>query len=174
MAMRPRSTCRACACAGIGGDMVRADVLQLFADTLGGGRFQVCRLPAELRHGGDDAGHFLRRCRCSLSVSTTIDRHALKTEARAVPAKGEAARSFVVCGKPLPDHVVEIRNELGQPLGDRRVGRIFVKGAEPDGGLLSQCRKPPPRRWAAMDSSTPATWATGSMARSSSPAAPRT
>ncbi len=112
--------------AGIGGDMVRADVLQLFADTLGVAGF---RSAAFLPSYG--------MAETTLAISfvdadapfriDSIDRHALKTEARAVPAKGEAARSFVVCGKPMPDSVVEIRNDSGQPLGERRVGRIFVK-----------------------------------------------
>ena len=112
--------------AGIGGDMVRADVLQLFADTLGVAGF---RSAAFLPSYG--------MAETTLAISfvdadapfriDSIDRHALKTEARAVPAKGEAARSFVVCGKPMPDSVVEIRNNSGQPLGERRVGRIFVK-----------------------------------------------
>ncbi len=112
--------------AGIGGDMVRADVLQLFADTLGVAGF---RSAAFLPSYG--------MAETTLAISfvdadapfriDSIDRHALKTEARAVPAKGEAARSFVVCGKPMPDSIVEIRNDSGQPLGERRVGRIFVK-----------------------------------------------
>ncbi|MCX7346321.1 MAG: fatty acyl-AMP ligase [Alphaproteobacteria bacterium] len=112
--------------AGIGGDMVRADVLQLFADTLGVAGF---RSAAFLPSYG--------MAETTLAISfvdadapfriDSIDRHALKTEARAVPAKGETARSFVVCGKPMPDSVVEIRNDSGQPLGERRVGRIFVK-----------------------------------------------
>ena len=112
--------------AGIGGDMVRADVLQLFADTLCVAGF---RSAAFLPSYG--------MAETTLAISfvdadapfriDSIDRHALKTEARAVPAKGEAARSFVVCGKPMPDSVVEIRNDSGQPLGERRVGRIFVK-----------------------------------------------
>jgi fatty-acyl-CoA synthase len=112
--------------AGIGGDMVRADVLHLFADTLGVAGF---RSAAFLPSYG--------MAETTLAISfvdadapfriDSIDRHALKTEARAVPAKGETARSFVVCGKPMPDSVVEIRNDSGQPLGERRVGRIFVK-----------------------------------------------
>ena len=49
--------------AGIGGDMVRADVLDHFAAISVGGRLPAQGLPAELRHGGDDAGDFLRRLR---------------------------------------------------------------------------------------------------------------
>ena len=56
--------------AGIGGDMVRADVLDNFAATLSVAGFRAAGLPAELRHGRDDAGHFLRRCRHSRSAST--------------------------------------------------------------------------------------------------------
>ncbi|HMA14462.1 MAG: hypothetical protein ACM35H_02180, partial [Bacteroidota bacterium] len=39
-----------------------------------------------------------------------------------------AARSFVVCGTPLPDHEVEVRSEMNDRLADRHVGRIVVRG----------------------------------------------
>ena len=38
------------------------------------------------------------------------------------------ARRFVICGKVLPGHQLEVRDEAGSVLADRAVGRIFVKG----------------------------------------------
>ncbi|HEV7547624.1 MAG TPA: fatty acyl-AMP ligase, partial [Reyranella sp.] len=38
------------------------------------------------------------------------------------------ARRFVLCGKVLPGHRLEVRNADGKVLADREVGRIFVKG----------------------------------------------
>jgi len=112
--------------AGIGGDMVRADVLEDFASTLSVAGFRPeAFLPSygmaetTLAISFIDAGKPIR--------VDAIDRHALKTEARAVPAKGSNARRFVTCGRPLADSTVEIRNERGLPLGERLVGRIFVK-----------------------------------------------
>ncbi|MFM8748208.1 MAG: fatty acyl-AMP ligase [Aestuariivirga sp.] len=112
--------------AGIGGDMVRADVLDRFTDTLSVAGFRPeAFLPsygmAETTLAISFAS-FARPVRID-----AIDRHALKTEARAVPAKGGNARRFVVCGRPLAESAVEIRNEHGQALGERLVGRIFVK-----------------------------------------------
>ena len=111
--------------AGIGGDMVRADVLEQFAAMLSVAGFQPrAFLPS---YGMAET---------TLAISfvdpdqpiriDNIDRHALKTMGRAVPSTGEKSRSFVVCGKPMSTSKVEIRDEHGKILGERSVGRIFV------------------------------------------------
>jgi fatty-acyl-CoA synthase len=112
--------------AGIGGDMVRADVLENFGATLSVAGFRAeAFLPSygmaetTLAISFVDADKPIRIDR--------IDRHALKTMGRALPARGENARSFVVCGRPLAGSAVEIRDERGAALGDREVGRIFVR-----------------------------------------------
>ena len=112
--------------AGIGGDMVRADVLEGFAAHLSVAGF---RPEAFLPSYG--------MAETTLAISfvdpdapirvDSIDRHALKLEGRAVPARGPNARSFVVCGRPMEGSTVEIRNERGAALGARAVGRIFVR-----------------------------------------------
>lgn len=111
--------------AGIGGDMVRADVLEAFGATLSVAGFRPeAFLPSygmaetTLAISFVDAEQLIRVDR--------IDRHALKTMGRALPATGENARSFVVCGRPLGESRIEIRGERGEPLGAREVGRIFV------------------------------------------------
>ena len=38
------------------------------------------------------------------------------------------ARAFVNCGQPLPEYEMEIRDEHGRALPDRRTGTIFVRG----------------------------------------------
>ncbi|MCB1378936.1 MAG: fatty acyl-AMP ligase [Alphaproteobacteria bacterium] len=113
--------------AGIGGDMVRADVLHLFAETLGVAGFDACAfLPSYGMAETTLAISFADRD-APVRIDS-IDRVALKAEAVARPAEaGAAARSFVVCGRPLPDSEVEIRSEDGAVLGARAVGRIFVK-----------------------------------------------
>jgi fatty-acyl-CoA synthase len=117
--------------AGIGGDMVRADVLDQFT--------------AALAVSGFDSRAFMPSygmAETTLAVSftdvgrpvriDTIDRNAYKTSRRAIPAKGGEAtgkvRSFVVCGRPLPDHEVVIRGGDGEQLGERQIGRLFVSG----------------------------------------------
>ena len=113
--------------AGIGGDMVRADVLNQFAETLSVAGFNsraflpsygMAETTLAISFNGVD----------ELFRVDTVARLALKTEGKAVPAEeGPAARSFVVCGKPMPGSTVEIRSETGDMLGERAVGRIFVK-----------------------------------------------
>ena len=111
--------------AGIGGDMVRSDVLENFAATLSVAGFRAKSfLPS---YGMAET---------TLAISfvdpdkpiriDSIDRHALKVKGRAVPSRGSNARSFVVCGRPLAESRIEIRDEQGNPLADRAVGRIFV------------------------------------------------
>jgi fatty-acyl-CoA synthase len=117
--------------AGIGGDMVRADVLERFARTFepygfkrsifipSYGMAEVC-LAITFSLGGTGVR------------TDTVDRVALSEEHRAQPAADpedfRRARRFVICGKVLPGHQLEVRDEAGGVLGDRAVGRIFVKG----------------------------------------------
>ncbi len=112
--------------AGIGGDMVRADVLQQFAATLA--------------VSGFDANSFvpsygMAETTLAISIAApgrairidTVERDSLKLRGVAVPAApSETARSFVVCGKPIPGCDVAIRSEHGVDLGERQVGRLFV------------------------------------------------
>ncbi|WP_421996823.1 fatty acyl-AMP ligase [Reyranella sp.] len=117
--------------AGIGGDMIRPDVLQRFAETFAGAGFdrgafipsygmaEVCLAITFSPHG--------------TGVRTdTVDRTALAQEQRAVPAGDAAdeqrARRFVLCGRVLPGHRLEVRGADGAVLADRAVGRIFVQG----------------------------------------------
>ena len=115
--------------AGIGGDLIRPDVLEQFAE-----RFE--------RHGFD-ANAFLpsygmAEATLTLCVAPlrrgarkdTIDATQLEREHRAVPAHAGStrARTFMLCGRILPDHELEVRDESGRPLPERRIGRIFVRG----------------------------------------------
>ena len=62
----------------------------------------------------------------------TVDRTALGEQQRATPAADPAdpqrARRFVLCGRVLPGHRLEVRDPEGKVLADREVGRIFVAG----------------------------------------------
>src|SRR5262249_59536348 len=61
-----------------------------------------------------------------------VDRTGLEGARLARPAADPqaagGARRFVLCGKVLPGHRLEVRDEAGKVLADREVGRIFVKG----------------------------------------------
>jgi fatty-acyl-CoA synthase len=58
-----------------------------------------------------------------------VDIDRLRDERTAVaPADGVRSRVFAICGKPLPDHEIEIRDEAGTVLPEGRVGQIFTRG----------------------------------------------
>nr|WP_154066898.1 fatty acyl-AMP ligase [Kosakonia radicincitans] len=59
-----------------------------------------------------------------------VDRDILEYEGKAVaPSQHTRAVSkFVNCGKALPGHSIEIRNENGLVLPDREVGQIYISG----------------------------------------------
>ena len=113
--------------AGIGGDMVRADVLNHFAETLSVARFDGTSFLPSYGMAESTLAVTFSEPNKPLTVDT-IDKHAYKTSAKAVPSASGEVRSFVVCGKVLPDHEIVVRNESGVALADREIGHIFVKG----------------------------------------------
>ncbi len=115
--------------AGIGGDMVRPEVLHQFAEALA---------PA-----GFDARAFLPgygMAEMALGISfadvdapmklDTIDRDVAHDEGRAEPASERTRhpRTFVSCGRVLPGHKLKVVNEKGEELEERHIGHIWVKG----------------------------------------------
>jgi len=115
--------------AGIGGDMVRAEVLQDFAKSLSIAGFNPRAFVPSYGMAESTLAISFSDVDSPIKLDT-IDVSALKHKQRAVPAKAgsERVRSFVVCGSALPNHVIEVRDEKGKVLSDREVGRIFVKG----------------------------------------------
>lgn len=113
--------------AGIGGDMVRADVLRQFGETLAVAGFDNRAFRPSYGMAETTLAISFVATDEPLRVDT-VDRQAMKFEAVARPAAaGKGSRSFVVCGRPLSNATVEIRNDEGGLLSDRHVGRIFVK-----------------------------------------------
>ena len=117
--------------AGIGGDMVRADVLKNFGDALSVAGFdQNAFMPS---YGMAESTLAVSFSDVSQPIRIdTIDKFAYKNSGRAIPATEtqniDTVRSFVVCGKPLPGHEMVVRNDSGVVLNDREIGHIFVKG----------------------------------------------
>ena len=117
--------------AGIGGDMVRADVLKLFTEKLAVAGFNpTAFLPS---YGMAESTLAITFTEIGTPVRIdTISRAHYKLARRAVPANDNGdpskVRDFVVCGRPLPGHQVVVRGETGVSLPDREIGQIFVKG----------------------------------------------
>jgi fatty-acyl-CoA synthase len=114
--------------AGIGGDMVRADVLQQFADHLKVAHFNPSAFMPS--YGMAESTLAVSFAKSSSNVRCDVVlRAAVRGLQKAIPAEqGEAARSFVICGRPIAGHQIQVRNELGSILPNREIGRIFVAG----------------------------------------------
>jgi len=117
--------------AGIGGDMVRPEPLTEFAKTFGEMGFkESCFKPsyglAETTLAATFApfGQGLKK--------HTIDMGRYEKTSEAVDASDvtpeENKRTFVACGKVLPDHKIEVRDFDSNILGERKVGQVFLKG----------------------------------------------
>ncbi len=114
--------------AGVGADMIRPEILERFATALAPAGFaRRAFLPS---YGMAEVGLGVSFSGIDEPWRTDrVDREALEQEQRARPAgAGRAAREFVSCGRPLPGYRVEIRDESGQVLGERRIGVIYVAG----------------------------------------------
>ena len=116
--------------AGIGGDMVRADVLDRFSEVFAGNGF---------RKEAFVPSYGLAESTLAVSFAPldkvfeedVVDKKALSLEERAVPAAADAApsacRRFVRCGWAMPGHDMEVWDR-NKPLGERQVGRVMIKG----------------------------------------------
>jgi fatty-acyl-CoA synthase len=117
--------------AGIGGDMIRPEVLHRFADAFEPSGFdRKAFIPS---YGMAEVCLAITFSPQGVGVRTDIvDRIALADQQRAVPAAdpqdGQRARSFVVCGRVLPGHALEVRGPDSALLAARQVGRIFIQG----------------------------------------------
>lgn len=115
--------------AGIGGDMIRPHILKEFAE-----RFEAVGFNAKAfvaSYGMAEATLAISFVPLNTGIETdTIDLPALENDgiARAATDSSIPTRTFVVCGKVLPGHELEVRNPEGHVLGDRQTGTIFVRG----------------------------------------------
>lgn len=117
--------------AGVGGEMVRADVLERFVDIFA--------------ESGFDRRAFIPSyglAEATLAVTFTplgrgvgidvVDRDAYERSACAEPVPNGAGsdshrvRAFVSCGAPLPGYEVSICDDVGLKLPDRTIGRVVV------------------------------------------------
>ncbi len=117
--------------AGIGGEMVRPEVLQDFTDCFAPSGFDgKAFLPS---YGLAESTLAVTFPRLGGGVRVDhIDRTAYESRAEAIPSKTDGsaykARAFVFCGSALPGHEVEVRGSSGQALADRKIGRVCVRG----------------------------------------------
>lgn len=117
--------------AGIGGDMVQPEPLKAFAETFKDSNFDISSFTpsyglAEITL----AATFSPKGQGLLEDTIDIDR--LERTGDAVPVSdttsAEHIRTFIACGKILPDHKLEVRSIDGKVEGQRKVGRICLYG----------------------------------------------
>jgi len=127
--------------AGVGAEMIRADVLHAFAEALA---------PSGFREDAFLPCYGMAECSLAISFSAldepvqedVIDIEHLSKAREALPIDiaddSGRARSFVVCGLPLPDYEIEIRDAQGRALADRCAGTIFVRGPSVMSGYFNE------------------------------------
>lgn len=126
--------------AGIGGDMVRPEALKLFTEAFASLGFN----PRAFLPSYGLAESTLAISFTDLEEPVKVDfvdmRHYTRSSV-AQPASAvtspEHCRGFVICGRALPGHAIEVRGEDGAALGERQVGRIFIKGPSITPGYFS-------------------------------------
>ncbi len=116
--------------AGIGGDMVRPEILSAFAEALAPAGFDArAFMPSygmaemSLAISFAEAGHGMRIDR--------IDRARYKLAGHAVPCDSDdphTARTFVSCGRVMPGHELKVVDREGRELPEREIGHILVRG----------------------------------------------
>lgn len=114
--------------AGIGGDMIRPDVMTLFGKTFAACGFSDKALLASYGLAECTLAVSFTKLDCGLGLDP-VDETRLSDEGVAVaPKKGARRRDFVNCGSILPGHELAVRDENGAPVAEREVGRVFVRG----------------------------------------------
>ena len=126
--------------AGIGGDMVRAEALNAFADAFE--PFGFSRKAFTPSYGMAEAT--LAIAFPQLDREIIVDQVDMRHYTRSGVAQPASAvtspehnRGFVLCGAALPGHAIEVRNEKGDAVEERVVGRIFIKGPSLTPGYYS-------------------------------------
>jgi len=114
--------------AGIGGDMVRADVLRTFAAAMAPGKLSPNIFMPSYGMAESTLALTFPKVGSALKVDH-VDRDGIKAQ-RAVPAAAGAAnaRDYVICGSIIAGHQLEVRGPEGALLADREIGRIYAKG----------------------------------------------
>ena len=114
--------------AGVGGDMVRPGSLTRFAERFAAAGYRSTAFVASYGMAEATLALTFAPVDTGLKVETVdVDR----MEQGGMVVSGESAarqRSFVRCGPILPAHELEVRDEDGKALPERRVGRVYVRG----------------------------------------------
>jgi fatty-acyl-CoA synthase len=116
--------------AGNGADMIRPEVMQAFVDTFAPAGFRASAfLPS---YGLAEATLAVtimpvgEGIQCDLIDERTLS--GASAEPRVDHRLPTRYRAIVNCGKAVPGLTIEVRDETGRVLPDRKIGRVFVRG----------------------------------------------
>ncbi|MBV1837091.1 fatty acyl-AMP ligase [Acetobacter estunensis] len=115
--------------AGIGGDMIRPHILENFAERFASLGFDARAFVAS--YGMAEATLAISFAPLNVGMRTdTIDLRRLEMEGVAYPSNDPShpLRTFVLCGRVLPGHEIEVRDADGTVQPERHIGTIFVRG----------------------------------------------
>ena len=116
--------------AGIGGEMIRPKALAEFATVFAAAGFDERAFVAS--YGLAEATLAVTFAPLGQGVrSDTVELgDAFERRRLAAPAGPRAGRTraFAICGRPMPGYAIEIRDEHGRVLPERRVGRVCIRG----------------------------------------------
>lgn len=129
--------------AGIGGDMVRQDALDLFSEAFAEHGFSpTAFVPSYGLAEATVAVSF-----SPLHKGVTVDEinsDIMRTMHRAIRADATTEeknkRALIACGKTIPGHEMMICDDAGNELGERGVGRILFRGDSVSPGILDRDR----------------------------------
>ncbi len=119
--------------AGIGGDMVRPDILHSFSETFKDVGFKSRAFNPSYGMAESTLAVTFSPMQDEIVIDR-VDRNQAKLFGLAVPAvKSEqdgvvTTREFVACGSVLPGHELVVCNSDGKRLNDRAIGHILIKG----------------------------------------------
>ncbi|MGZ0186842.1 MAG: fatty acyl-AMP ligase, partial [Alphaproteobacteria bacterium] len=117
--------------AGIGGEMVRADILDRFAETFAAGKFDKRAFVASYGLAESTLAISFAPIDRGIEVDAIVKRdYSLTGHARPGEAANDSTevRPFVFCGSVLPDHELQVRDNEGNDLPDRVIGRVHIRG----------------------------------------------
>lgn len=117
--------------AGIGGEMVRADILQRFAETFAPSGFDGRAFVAS--YGLAESTLAISFAPLDTGIETdSIVKRDYTLSGRAQPRQAandtDEVRPFVFCGKVMPGHDLVIRDNEGNEVQDRVIGRVHIRG----------------------------------------------
>lgn len=126
--------------AGVGGDMVRPEALHGFAEAFAPFGFSKNAFAPSYGMAEATLAISFPALGAPIEIDDVDMRHFTRSGV-AQPASAltapEHRRGFVLCGRPLPGHAIEVRGDDGEALPERAVGRIFIKGPSLTPGYFS-------------------------------------